>query len=418
MSASTIDYKTRFADRRIDELASQLPAIMIVGPRAAGKTTTVSRHVQAVVRLDRDAEAAPFLADPDVALAQLRKPVLLDEWQEVPDVLGAVRRMVDKDPTPGQFFVTGSVRAELENKVWPGTGRLTRTEIYPMTVRERLGEATGASFFDRLATGDPLAVPAKTPDLRGYVDLALQSGFPLAALKLSGAAHQAWLESYIADLLTHDVERLEEPATKKRDSERLRNYFESYALNSSGVTDHTTIFNPVGITKVTAASYEELLQNLLVAERLKAWATNRLKRLVRQPKRYLIDAALMAAALRMDAPGIISDGDVLGRLVDTFVVSQLRPEVSRSSIRPRLFHLRTEGGRREVDIVAELGGQRVIGMEVKATSAPTAGDAKHLIWLRDELGSRFVTGVVFHTGPQVFELSGRIVAAPISVLWG
>jgi predicted AAA+ superfamily ATPase len=418
VAAPAIDYKPRFADLRLDELVGQLPALMIVGPRASGKTTTVSRRVKNVIRLDREADAAPFRADPDVALAQFEKPILLDEWQEVPEVLAAVRRVVEQDPTPGQFFVTGSVRAELENKVWPGTGRLTRMEIYPMTIRERLGEPTAKTFFDKLAEGEPLAVAPDSPDLRGYIDLALQGGFPFAALKLSGAPHQAWLDSYIADLLTHDVERLEESPTKKRDTERLRTYFESYALNSSGVTDHTTIFNPVGITKVTAGIYEELLHDLLVAEQMKAWATNRLKRLVHQPKRYLIDAALMAAALRMDAAGIIADGDALGRLLDTFVVAQLRPEISRSATRPRLFHLRTAGGRHEIDLVAELGGQRVIGIEVKATSAPGADDAKHLKWLREELDGRFVAGVVFHTGPQLFEISDEIVAAPISTLWG
>ena len=111
------------------------------------------------------------------------------------------------------------------------------------------------------------------------------------------------------------------------------------------------------------------------------------------------------------------DGDLLGRVVDTFIVAQLRPEIAISPRRPRLYHLRTEQGRHEVDLLLEFGGDRVIGIEVKAGAAPTAGDAKHLAWLRDELGDRFLAGVVLHTGPRVYSLGERIVAAPISTLW-
>lgn len=71
-----------------------------------------------------------------------------------------------------------------------------------------------------------------------------------------------------------------------------------------------------------------------------------------------------------------------------------------------------------MDVVAELGGERVIGIEVKASSAPNVGDARHLRWLRAELGDRFVAGVVFHAGPRAFELDDRIVAAPIAAIWG
>jgi hypothetical protein len=85
---------------------------------------------------------------------------------------------------------------------------------------------------------------------------------------------------------------------------------------------------------------------------------------------------------------------------------------------PRLHHLRAQGGEREIDLVVEFGGGRVAGIEVKASAAPTARDARHLTWLRREIGDRFLAGVVLHTGPRVYELGERIVAAPISALWG
>ena len=103
--------------------------------------------------------------------------------------------------------------------------------------------------------------------------------------------------------------------------------------------------------------------------------------------------------------------------LDTFVVAQLRPEAVIAAARPRLFHLRTQAGRQEVDVVAELGGGRVIAVEIKASAAPHSDDARHLAWLRDRLGERFVAGFVLHTGPRLYTLGDRLTAAPISVLW-
>jgi len=415
---SAIPYRRRLVDGLIDELASQLPALLIVGPRAAGKTTSLSRRAATVVRLDVGARAAAFTADPDAALRGLDEPVLLDEWQEVPGVLGAIKRAVDNDPRPGRFFVTGSVRAELENQMWPGTGRLVRVPMYPMTVQEQTGGLGTKTLFDKLIAGGELTVPADTPDLRGYVELALRSGFPDAALRLTDGARQRWLESYIEDLLTHDVEQLEEPVTRRRDTQRLRRYFEAYALNSAGVTEHATVFEAAQVTRATANAYEHLLMDLLVADHVPAWTSNRLKRLVRRPKRFLVDPALLAAALRVDESGVMRDGDLLGRVLETFVAAQLRPQLAVSRARPRLHHLRTGEGRHEVDLVAELAGERLIGIEVKAAAAPRPADARHLVWLRQELGDRFVAGIVLHTGPRSFQLADGIVAAPISVLWG
>jgi predicted AAA+ superfamily ATPase len=227
-----------------------------------------------------------------------------------------------------------------------------------------------------------------------------------------------WLQSYLEDLLTHDVQELEDSATRRRDTERLRRYFEAYALNSAGAADHKTIFDAVGLNRRTATEYEELLTRLLIADQLPAWTSNRLKRLVQTPKRYLVDSALITTALRLSAQGVLDDGNLLGRVLDTFVVAQLRPETVVAESEPRLFHLRTEAGRHEVDVLAELGGQRVIGIEIKATAAPRADDARHLRWLREQLGRRFVIGVVLHTGPRLYELSDGIIAAPISTLWG
>jgi hypothetical protein len=142
-----------------------------------------------------------------------------------------------------------------------------------------------------------------------------------------------------------------------------------------------------------------------------------LKRLVRRPKRYLVDVGLVAATLRLDVNAVMRDGDLLGRILDTFVASQLRAETPVTARRPRLFHVRSQQGRQEIDLLAEFAAGRVIGIEVKASAAPVAKDARHLAWLKDELGERFIRGVVLHTGPRAYQLADSITAVPICTLW-
>lgn len=414
----TNTYRRRVVDDTLDELFAELPALFVIGPRAVGKTTTLERRAATVVHLDDDTEARAFRLDPRAALRELEEPILLDEWQAVPGVLGAVRRAVDDDWRPGRFLLSGSVRAAFRHPVWPGTGRIVELAMHPMTIREQRGDQAGPGFLERLTTGQELTVPRDTPDLRGYVELAVQSGFPRPAVELDGPVRARWLRSYVANLVTHDLEQLEEPVTRSRDPQRLRRYLAAFALNSAGVVDQRTLYEAAGISKVTGMAYEDLLLDLLVAEHVPAWFSNRLRRLTHQPKRYMIDAGLVAAVAGVDANGVLRDGNLLGRVIETFVVAQIRPEAAALADAAQLHHLRTREGRQEVDLVLELSEGRVIGIEAKATSAPGAGDAKHLRWLRDQLGDRFVAGVVLHTGPRPFRLDERIVAAPISTLWG
>lgn len=400
-----------------DELAEVLrvhPAVLVVGPRAAGKTTTARQYAASIVRLDRPAEAAAFHADADAALATFDGPVLLDEWQEVPHLLGAVKRAVDDDSRPGRFLLTGSVRADLDAATWPGTGRLIRLNMYGLSEREIAGATSAPSPLTVLAEGDPVALvaPASPPDLPGYIELALRGGFPDAALRLGGAGREQWLASYLDQILTRDAVHV-----SGRDPVRLARYFEVLALNSAGIVSDSTIFEAAAVDRRTADAYERLLANMFILDVVPAWLTNRLSRLVKTPKRYIVDPSLIAAALRMDPRSILRDGGLLGRVLDTFVAAQIRSELAVSGLRPRLFHVRDKNGRHEIDLLTELGGDRVIAVEVKTSAAPTRADGTHLEWLRDRLGERFVAGVILHTGPSTFGLSDRIAAAPIASLW-
>ncbi len=138
-------------------------------------TTSTEGLVTAEVCLNRPAQAAAFRADPDAALKDRPEPLLSGTWQEVPGVLGAVKRATDDGPRPARFLLTGSVRSDLENQVWPGTGRLQRARMLGFTELEVRGGATleGVSLLDALIAADPstISVPSERPDLTDYVRL-------------------------------------------------------------------------------------------------------------------------------------------------------------------------------------------------------------------------------------------------------
>jgi len=412
-------YRPRLADGRLTALLDAFPAVLVNGPRAIGKTTTARQFAASVVRLDQPAQAAAFLADPDAALRGRAEPILLDEWQEVPGVLGAVKRATDDDSHPGRFLLTGSVRSDLENQVWPGTGRLMRVSMYGLNELEIQGRGAAArqSLLEALIAADPsgITLPSTRPDLVDYVALALRGGFPAVALhSLKPDLQDAWINSYLDQLLTRDSFSM----LPDRNHHKLDRYFQTLAAGSAGQPTNKTLYDAAGIDARTAAAYDALLQALFIADDIPAWDTNQLSRLIMLRKRYVVDPALMAAALNATTETILADGDLLGRIIDTYVMAQLRPEIALRGSRTRVFHVRTKGGREEIDIVIEVPGGRVVALELKATAAPSSRDAKHLRWLRDRLGDRFIYGGVMHTGPDLIEFDDRICAIPICAMWG
>lgn len=409
----TQNYLPRAADLVLREMVEDHSAVLVVGPRATGKTTSCEQLSSTVLRLADPQVAAAFRAGPSSVLDGLAEPVLIDEWQEVPSSLQALKLAVDARPDRGRYIVTGSVRGDTDAPTWPGTGRLVRLSMYGLTEREIEGELGVPSWLTQTLSGVIRPVTRSQVDLRGYVRRSLRSGFPEAVLTTPDRGRSRWLSSYVDQLVTRDASSI----APGRDPQRLRAYLTALALNSAGVVDDVTLWTAAGIAKDTARAYDTLLQNLLVTDRLPGWTSNRLKRLTLAPKRYLVDPGLFVGVLGISEDDVVTDGDLLGRVLETFVVAQIRAEVALMSPAPRLHHLRTAEGRQEIDLVIEVGARRLVAIEVKATSSPDAGDARHLRWFRREFADDCVATVLFHTGPFMFTFDDGTVAAPISALW-
>lgn len=402
-------------DGLLEELLGGLPAVLVVGPRACGKTTTARRHVRDELRLDRPSDAELVRADPDVAIASRVTPLLVDEWQLVPEVLGALKRAVDDESGVGRYLITGSAQTDLTGVGWPLTGRAVRLAMWGLSQRELVGDPRAASVLDRLAENGLAALrpPNQRIDLVGYIDTALRGGLPDAVLQPEEQLRRRWLSSYVDQIVARDGALVD----GSRDPVRLRRYLQAWAANTAGVVEHVTLFEAAGINRATALAYDSLFSALLVVESLPAWSTNRLSRLTNRPKRHLVDPALIAPLLGADTAGVLRDPSLMGRLLDSFVVAQLRPELAVARCSPRLYHLRDRDGRHEVDAVIELADGRIVAIEVKAAATVHPEDARHLTWLRDRLGDRLICGLVLHTGPHIYGLSERITAAPIATLW-
>jgi predicted AAA+ superfamily ATPase len=296
----------------------------------------------------------------------------------------------------------------------PGTGRVVPVPMYGLAQGEIEAATTASGFVARLFESEE---PAQgrlddAPDLRDYVNLALRGGFP-EVVGMTDELRLYWYPGYVDQLVHRDVASM----AQIRAPERLAAMLHAVAASTGGMPTLTKLLEAVKVDGRTARSYLDLLVDLRICERVPAWHTNRLQRLVKAPKLYITDSGLAAHLLNVDASALLKNGDLLGRMIDTFVTLQLLPLVALSAPRVQIFHLRDANDEHEVDLILEGTGGRVVGLEIKARASASQRDARHLAWLRDKLGDAFHRGVVFHTGDVTYPLGDRIWAMPIATIW-
>jgi predicted AAA+ superfamily ATPase len=151
-----------------------------------------------------------------------------------------------------------------------------------MNVRERLGLTERRSIIDHLFDGSigDLEPAADGLDVRSYVELALESGFPELVDRTNQRACRAWLTAYADQVVLRDAPF----SGHDRDPQRLRAYLGAIAASSAEVTTGKTLHDAAGITRTTGQAYDNLLELLSVTERAPAYASNRLRRLTHEPR--------------------------------------------------------------------------------------------------------------------------------------
>ncbi len=423
-------YQTRVLDTELDELLPSLAAIAIEGAKGVGKTATAARRVTSTVQLDEPAQRAIAEADP-VAALQREPPVLIDEWQRVPAVWDAVRRAVDAGAPPGRYLLTGSALPR-EQPVHSGAGRIVSVRMRPMTLAER-GLGTPTISLRALLTGSkPALTGSARVTLTDYVDEILRSGFP-AFRSLRGRALRSQLDSYLARIVERDFK---EQGMVVRRPQTLRRWMTAYAAATSTtasfekIRDAATGDEREKPAKDTGLHYREILERLWIVDPVPPWlpSNNYLATLAQAPKHQLVDPALAARLLYVDAEALIEavplegsalmlaprDSTLLGRLFEALVTLDVR--VFAQAAEASVHHLRTHAGRQEVDLIVARGDRRVLAIEVKLSANVDDDDVKHLRWLKEQIGDDLLDAIVVTTGPQAYRRRDGIGVVPAALL--
>ena len=414
-------YIPRLVDAQIARARSTHPVVLITGARGVGKTTTALQSAKSSAFLDDSATRTVFQDNPEAALAQYREPLLVDEWQLAPEVVRAIKRTVDRDRRPGRFVLTGSPDPRSRSEFQALTGRAAVVRLNPMTVRELSGRVADPSHTPAvsglLSGTPPEAPPEHTPDIFGYLDMAAVGGFPECAPEGSATHSQQWSRDYLSVLLRRDLPLF----GTRRSASLFRRYLTAAALHTARSPEDGSLRNAAGVNPGTHRDYRHILLDMDMTVEVPAFIGEDLPNLAKSPKMLFSDSGLLIAAMNVPLARLKLNGDLYGRVVETFALNQIRAELEALGMRDALSHLRTHKGAREIDAVIETEDGGIVAIEVKTANRHRPGDIRHIEWLSEKVGDRFRLGLVLTTGTHISNIrsqkSDRIWAAPISVLW-
>lgn len=402
----------RLIEPRVRDALSDTPVVLVVGPRQAGKSTLVSMLSEGTSRrlltLDDAQVLAAARADAAGFIAGLDGEVALDEVQRAPELLLAIKASVDRDRRPGRFLLTGSANVLSLPRVADAlTGRIDVHTLWPLAEAEVDGRAGDA--IERLfAAGPPKARKAHG---EGWEARAVASGYPEPRGRTS-TRRTAWFASYLATLLSRDVRDVADVEGLVQ----LPRLLTLLASRVTGLLNEADLGRTLGIPHSTLRRYLSLLETLFLVAPVPAWFVNTGKRLAKAPRMHFADAGLACHLLDLTSAAELRASSARGPIFETFLQTELRKQLSASSVRARLLHLRSHAGQ-EVDLVLEGPQGRVVGVEVKAASAVGPSDLGGLRALAALAGSKFHRGVVLYGGAELVPFGENLHAVPAAWLW-
>lgn len=401
-------YRPRLVSRALSADLDTFPVVVLTGARQAGKRTLAQEGdafaERPYVTLD-DFSVRDQAAAAPLELLQRFPTMTLDEVQREPDLLLAVKSLVDQDRPRrrGRFLLTGSANLLLMKAVADSlAGRAAYRTLHPLTRREQLGLGR-AGLWGELLDEDVGRWPALLADHEGLAEdwtaLARRGGFPVPALELpTDAARATWFEGYVRTYLERDLRDL----SSIQSLPDFRRLMRAAALRTGALLNAAELGRDVGLPASTVQRHLGLLETSHLLIRLEPYSVNRTKRLIKAPKLYWADAGL-ALHLGGGQPG--------GAHLENLVVTDLRAWAdAQPGVRPQILHWRTASGQ-EVDVVIE-DRDRLVAIELKATARPSMRDARHLRAFREEYGEAVAGCLLLHDGDATFRMETGVVAAP------
>jgi len=404
----------RYAEARLLEALGDSPAVLIHGPRQCGKTTLArlvgERLGYEYLSFDDDVARGSAQADPAGFVADLPERAILDEVQRVPALFAPLKSAIDRRRVPGRFMLTGSANVLLVPRLADSlAGRMEILRLHPLAQSELARRPS--RFLDTLFDGRFRTRSSER--LAGQLaERIVAGGYPAALARQPGRRRAAWYRDYLDALVQRDV----------RDMARIASLDALPRLLALGAAQTARLLNvvdlaaPFQLSRPTIRDYVTLLERVFLLELLPPWHSNRLSRLVKTPKLHVGDTGLACALLGADAAALRTDRPLLGRLLETFVLLELRRQASWHEQPHSFFHYRDRDGA-EVDVVIERGAHQVAGVEVKAAATVTAADFRGLRKLKDAAGKRFAGGVVVYDGETSASFGEQLHAVPLRALW-
>ena len=403
----------RFIRHRLDASLADTRVVLLNGARQTGKSTLAQELVAArngrYLTLDDPTVLGLARSDPAALLAGAGAGLtVIDEVQLAPALFPALKREVDRDPRPGRFLLTGSANVMLLPTLAESlAGRIEILPLHPLAQAEIHGSED--NFVDRLFADSPgwTAGESTPQDRLAICRSIVAGGYPEAVARTDPDRRDAWFRSYVATILQRDVREIAS-IDGLADLPRLLGLL---AARTGTLMNASEISRSASIAQTSLRRYLALLEATFMLQPLPAWSANLGKRLVRAAKVHLIDTGL-AAHLRGESDAeALARSPSLGPLLESFVVQEVRKQLDWSRQRATPFHFRTAAGA-EVDLVLERPDGRIVGVEVKSSSAVDQADFRGLRVLLEATGDRFACGVVVYLGEQVLPFGDRLWAVP------
>ena len=402
----------RSLSKQLEEALSDTPAVIVIGPRQAGKSTFVNRYAEGrnYITLDDPLELERAKRNPGEFLDTHSTPLTLDEVQRAPELMLPLKLRIDKNRKAGNYLLTGSANVLSLPKVADTlAGRIEVIELLPLTQAEIGGHVSSPfieSIFSEEGPEDKVSAPDDLP-MR-----LLRGGFPEPAARATPSRRQAWFTSYLRTLVERDVRDL----ANIEGLVQVPRLLTLLAARTGTVLNVTSLSRETNIPATTLTRYLELLKSLFLLQTVPAWSFDSDVRLIKTPKTFIVDSSLVGNLLRVDEKRLETDEEMLSQLTKNFVANELAKLISQSEMKPWLMHLRTVR-QKEVEFVLENPDGQIVGIEVTTRRNLTAEDTEGLQYLEELAAERFMRGVVLYRGDRIKRLGPKMIGVPISSLW-